>query len=91
MNTDNVMPVHKSCMLLMFHILMFHILIFHILMFHIFLQVSVHAHDRNSTVSNIVGEQEGVQDQLDTWHGEKEVIKAMKKITCGANKWSGIK
>ena len=54
-------------------------------------QVAVHAHDRNASICTVVGEQEGVSDALDTWHSGKEVLKAMKKITSGAVKWSGIK
>ena len=54
-------------------------------------QVAVHAHDRNSSVCTVISEQEGVADSLDTWHSGKEVIKAMKKITSGAQKWSGNK
>ena len=56
-----------------------------------YLQVAVHAHDRNGSISAVVARQEGVKDALDTWHGEKEVKKNVAKITSGARKWSGIK
>ena len=54
------------------------------------LQVGVHAHDRNSSVSTIVLDN-NVTDALDTWHAGKEVVKSMKKITGGAAKWHGIR
>ena len=55
------------------------------------LQVNVHVHDRNGSISAIVGQQEGVKDALDTWHGEKEVVREMKKIQTGTKRDMNIK
>ena len=50
-----------------------------------------HVHDRNGSISKIVAEQVGVNDQLDTWHAEKEVVREMKKIQTGTKRDENIR
>ena len=63
----------------------------HNLLKEIILQVAVHGHDRNISVCTVISEHDGVEDALDSWHAGKEVLKAMKNVTSGAQKWCGIK
>ena len=53
--------------------------------------MAVHGHDRNISVCTVISEHDGVEDALDSWHAGKEVLKAMKNVTSGAQKWCGIK
>ena len=51
------------------------------------IQISVHSHDRNASVSKYLNDnQQNVEDSYDTWHGAKEVRRAMSKITKGPQK-----